>query len=847
MRRTDVDHDFRRFAERGDVSALGRVFDRVAPELLIIAAHVSRGDEAEDLVQSTFVEAIHAADRHDPARAVLPWLIGILANVAAAERRRSARRRRSPPVVEGFVEDPAAATEQRELVAVIERVIEKLPTPYRHALVLRLVHGLTPTEIGHALGEPIPTVKARLRRGLDLVRQAVPGGAAIALTASLEGEAMAAARRKAMRCAAVKASLGSLTALPDPLTGGIALKTLLAAITVFGLGLAGRLIPTTDAGDGEPTPAPPALLRSTNAAETADVLTPLAPVALRRLVSAADHGALTIHFVWADDGTPARNCSATVSWTDANGERRTRQVRGHEVGIARIEGLPPGGVRISRRSQPTPIEATIVAGETTSSTIRVDAAFVVIGTVLEPDGEPATDARVYLEDIGPLVPLVKTDARGRFRTHLHRDGTVAATAPGWAPSFTVDLDAPASSQARETELTLKLREAAMPARGVVVDHRGRPAPRARIAVQTSRRAPRNSGLRVSPPVLLRADEHGCFSTDQLPAGRWWLYAQAEDGGPVAAERVTAPTPTDPWVIALPAPIAVIGIARDHDGVPVSDVTVSTLRDLRYVDGHTGVVTEFESRVSCQSDEDGRFRLDGLRPGTYRVVARGPGRTETEATLSLEPDSTSRWDPILSRITPASGPLVAKPKQSERGGRFRVHLDGIGWERDGIEIHAIRTGEGDAQPSIDWVRQPDDTFLSSEAPGGSYQLLVTGVGIAPTPLTADLSGGDERALHVTARPAPVVAITLVPRNMEKDWVSGVVFQARRLDDADATPRVRAVRRAVDGEVPHWRCSLLPGRYVIRAFLTSHGSRGEVEVIMPSDPKQTVKADIVVSGR
>jgi len=80
------------FRAEGRADALAAVFDALAPELLLVAAHLARGGvQAEDLVQATFVDAIRGAARWDETRALLPWLLGILARNALAEGRRAAR------------------------------------------------------------------------------------------------------------------------------------------------------------------------------------------------------------------------------------------------------------------------------------------------------------------------------------------------------------------------------------------------------------------------------------------------------------------------------------------------------------------------------------------------------------------------------------------------------------------------------------------------------------------------------------------------------------------------------------------------------------------------------------
>ena len=53
------DTDFLRFRDRGSSTAQARVFDRLAPRLLLLAAHLCEdASQAEDLVQTTFLQAM---------------------------------------------------------------------------------------------------------------------------------------------------------------------------------------------------------------------------------------------------------------------------------------------------------------------------------------------------------------------------------------------------------------------------------------------------------------------------------------------------------------------------------------------------------------------------------------------------------------------------------------------------------------------------------------------------------------------------------------------------------------------------------------------------------------------
>src|SRR5262245_12266443 len=79
---------FRRYRARHDPQALARVFDASAAKLLLVAQHLTReASAAEDLVQGTFLAAIESAGRWDESQPLLPWLVGILANLARMRRR----------------------------------------------------------------------------------------------------------------------------------------------------------------------------------------------------------------------------------------------------------------------------------------------------------------------------------------------------------------------------------------------------------------------------------------------------------------------------------------------------------------------------------------------------------------------------------------------------------------------------------------------------------------------------------------------------------------------------------------------------------------------------------------
>lgn len=185
MKPTSIEASFERFQRRGDPEDLGRVFDAVAPKLLLLAGHLAReGHDAEDLVQSTFIEVIDHRDRWSSDRPLMPWICGVLANLAKRQQRTHARSRTSLPLRQS-VDDPALVAESRDSWAHLVAAIDRMEPIYRQALTLRLVRGMTNTEIAHTLGEPVETIRTRIHRGIQRMRGSLPSELSSGLTAAL--------------------------------------------------------------------------------------------------------------------------------------------------------------------------------------------------------------------------------------------------------------------------------------------------------------------------------------------------------------------------------------------------------------------------------------------------------------------------------------------------------------------------------------------------------------------------------------------------------------------------------------------------------------------------------------
>ena len=130
---------------------------------------------ADDLAAETFAVAFRNWERLDPERPVRPWLYGIAANLVRhrwrAERRmlRAYARTGVDPVldeVDATVERADAEAQRRELAA----ALAGLRRDERETLLLHAWAELTDSEIAVALDLPIGTVKSRLSRTREKLR-----------------------------------------------------------------------------------------------------------------------------------------------------------------------------------------------------------------------------------------------------------------------------------------------------------------------------------------------------------------------------------------------------------------------------------------------------------------------------------------------------------------------------------------------------------------------------------------------------------------------------------------------------------------------------------------------------
>ncbi len=155
-------------ARRSDRAALELLLSRHRGAVLTLARRLGLArDEAEDLAQDTFVQAVRALDQlRDPSR-FLPWLLRIA-------RRRGVRRREvlrltaelPPGELMGF-----PAGREDDLLDAVQRALPRLPARQRRILDLHYLQGYTCDEIARALGLAPGSVKRLLHESRNRLRE----------------------------------------------------------------------------------------------------------------------------------------------------------------------------------------------------------------------------------------------------------------------------------------------------------------------------------------------------------------------------------------------------------------------------------------------------------------------------------------------------------------------------------------------------------------------------------------------------------------------------------------------------------------------------------------------------
>jgi RNA polymerase sigma-70 factor (ECF subfamily) len=807
---------------------------------------VSDPATADDLVQETWLAAL----QHPPSvdRPLRPWLRTVLENFARMRRRGEGARvaRERATAAEESRGADAELVDRVEEQRFLAREVLKLEEPYRSTLVLRFYEGLSSIAIAKRLGSNDNTVRWRLKRGLELLRERLDrrhGGDRGAWTALLAPLAPSGVEPLAAAKPAAAASYASAAAW----LGAAALLGVLAVLW-FQRAERERVQMPLVAIDAPRSSIEEALDTASERVEraSASAAGARAPIVARATGRVVDRDGTPLANVEVrlpsasparstsnDEARPAREAATaletrTLSSGDFEFELTAQDV---DDAIDELELALPG---FAPRKVYAPVRggANLALGEivlTRTASLR--------GSVVDASGEPLADAALQFEVLGsrwisdrepPLTEVLNTgllDWGATSATATDGDGVFEHRdlVPGYyrvwahAPSFEVRCTAPLQVlEGARIDLAPLVLDKPAPERtirGLVLDADGVPVAGAQV-----------EGLRSSLKREFFRGRAGAISTSTDARGHFELGAEPGGNYEVAA-RAGERFAFAPWKVGSAGELQLVlsprpwlelaftgfdpggelqvwsGQSRDELHSPLASVRrgdanlvqVESWRpfQLRIQRGEFDVLSETLDPERLPA----RLELDLPAPKTLAVLVTAYGAPVRDASVVLTPAlSHSHWrEPALRATTDAEG----RAELIWSGGAFeriRVDAEGFarfeassGWSQSGSQIR-VELHRGGAFEGV--VRGSD-----GHAVRGASLVLQRSDG-ARRATTSDLEG----RCRIDALAPGEWSVHLAPPELLKVAVSGAP------SDAAARPHDRIA--VVDGATVR-RDYALPG--------------------------------------
>lgn len=172
----------------GDVAGFELIVKHYSGMVFSLAARFVGAQEAEDVVQETFLRAYKGLESFRGESSLKTWLYTIALNRVRARGSALTKLKKMLSLSgngeddESFLavldpKDPAATPEENALQSErrtsLRRAIKALPDEFRTSVVLRDLEGLSYAEIAEVLATPIGTVRSRIARGRALLKEAL--------------------------------------------------------------------------------------------------------------------------------------------------------------------------------------------------------------------------------------------------------------------------------------------------------------------------------------------------------------------------------------------------------------------------------------------------------------------------------------------------------------------------------------------------------------------------------------------------------------------------------------------------------------------------------------------------
>jgi RNA polymerase sigma-70 factor (ECF subfamily) len=156
-----------------DGNAMAAIYDRYSSIVYSVALRVlGETSAAEDVMQEIFMQLWRKPQVFNSSRGSMgAWLAVIARNRAIDALRRRKPETDMEDVVLASAVDLANTTERNVIVSRVRQIISAMPVEQQRALQMAFFEGLTHSEIAARTGEPLGTIKTRIRSGLISIRK----------------------------------------------------------------------------------------------------------------------------------------------------------------------------------------------------------------------------------------------------------------------------------------------------------------------------------------------------------------------------------------------------------------------------------------------------------------------------------------------------------------------------------------------------------------------------------------------------------------------------------------------------------------------------------------------------
>lgn len=157
----------------GDQSAMAALYDRYSSIVYAVALRVLQDTgAAEDVLQDVFMQLWRNPGAFEASRGSMAAWLAVITRHRAID---ALRRRRPEDDIENIVvssdTDFADNADRSRAMDKVRDALQEMPTPQRSALEMAYFEGLTHAEIAEKTGEPLGTIKTRIRAGLLSLRK----------------------------------------------------------------------------------------------------------------------------------------------------------------------------------------------------------------------------------------------------------------------------------------------------------------------------------------------------------------------------------------------------------------------------------------------------------------------------------------------------------------------------------------------------------------------------------------------------------------------------------------------------------------------------------------------------